>query len=191
LNDILLNSDETILVIIDVQPTFMKAIWQSERVLRRTSFLLAMANLMEVPVLATTQYADRMGSVDEVIARQLGDAVMVDKMAFSCASSDRFLAQLERTARTQVLLCGIETHICVTQTALELLGLEYDVYLALDAISARDQDAHEAVVRRMSDAGVFIAHSESAAYEWMRTAEHPKFREALELVKSAASPTVS
>lgn len=183
----LLNVAESVLVVVDLQPTFMTGIVERERVLARSKFLISCATLLGVPILATTQNATRMGGVDPSLVEALAPAEpLIDKMAFSCAGSEHFLQRLELTDRTQVLICGIESHICVCQTAVDLLGLEYEVFLAADAISARSQDAHDIAMRRVSDGGGWITHSESCVYEWMRSADHPNFRDVLGFVKAAA-----
>ncbi|MBX7136175.1 MAG: isochorismatase family protein [Fimbriimonadaceae bacterium] len=187
MSDGLLELTESVLVVIDLQPSFMTGVVDRERVLARSKFLIASASALGVPIIATTQYATRMGGVDPSLVEVLAPAEpFIDKMSFSCAGSDHFLRSLERTDRTQVVLCGIESHICVCQTAIDLLGLEYEVYLAADAISARTQEAHDIAMRRISDSAGWITHSESCVYEWMRTAEHPQFRQVLGLVKEAS-----
>lgn len=183
----LLDVSESVLVVVDLQPTFMTGIVERERVLARSKFLISCAALLCVPILATTQNATRMGGMDPSLVDVLASAEpFIDKMAFSCAGSEHFLRRLERTDRTQVVVCGIESHICVCQTAVDLFALEYEVFLAADAISARSQDAHEIAMRRVSDNGGWITHSESCVYEWMRSADHPQFREVLGLVKATS-----
>jgi nicotinamidase-related amidase len=109
-------------------------------------------------------------------------------MAFSCMGSDEVVNGLEKLGRTQVILCGIESHICVNQTAHDLLEEDYSVVLAHDAISARTLAMHEGAMARMKELGALSAHTESILYEWMETAEHPQFKAALSLVKSYPAP---
>ncbi|HRI43128.1 MAG TPA: isochorismatase family protein [Fimbriimonadaceae bacterium] len=185
MNDQTANSSESVVLAIDLQPSFLAAIPNADEVLRRSAFLLDVARFLEVPVLATTQVAPRMGGLDREIGARLGAKDILDKQSFSCAGNEEFLKRLERSNQVQIVVCGIETHICVCQTTLDLLASEFDVFVVADAVSARSREAHEIGLRRMSDSGAFITHSESVAYEWLEASDHPRFREVLELVKSS------
>lgn len=183
----LADSRRSALVVIDVQPSFLGPIVGAEQVVARTRFLVESAHLLGVPVLATEQYATRMGPTEESIAALLGHGA-IDKMSFSCVGSPEFVAAWERTGRTQAVLCGIETPICVNQTAHHLLERGAEVVLAADAIGGRSEDAHRSALDRMARRGAILGHSESIVYEWMGSAEHPQFREVLRLVKGLTSP---
>lgn len=185
MNDQTANASESLVLAIDLQPSFLAAIPNAEEVLRRSAFLLDVARLLEVPVLATTQVAPRMGGLDRAIEALIDPANVLNKQSFSCAGSEEFLNRLERSNQVQIVVCGIETHICVCQTTLDLLASDFDVFVVSDAVSARSPEAHEIGLRRMSDSGAFITHSESVAYEWLEAADHPRFREVLQLVKSS------
>lgn len=176
---------DSVLIVVDVQPSFMRDIWERDRVLARAEFLIRVANLLEVPVLTTEQYPQRMGGTDERLRGQLSDAVF-PKMTFSCCGCDDFVDSLKGAGRKQAILIGIETHICVSQTAVDLLSQGYDVLVCPDAVSARSVEMHKLGMERMRDAGVLPIHTEAVAYEWMGTAEHEKFRDALKIVKAFA-----
>jgi len=103
-------------------------------------------------------------------------------MTFSCCGIEPFNASL--AGKKQVVLTGIETHICVNQTAHNLLDAGYDVIVCDDAVSARSINRHKVGLKRLRDAGMTLAHTESIAYEWAGSAEHPKFRDMLALVKN-------
>jgi nicotinamidase-related amidase len=189
----LARADSSVLVVIDVQPSFLKAIHEAERVVSRTEFLVRIANLLDVPVLATAQNPERMGGLDPLVAAHL-ESPPIGKMTFACVGCPEFdhaLAQVsvaKRQAsgpRRQAVLTGIETHICVTQTALRLLKSGYDVLVCEDAVSARRREMNEIGFRRLRHSNADVTHTESVAYEWLGSAEHPRFREALEIVKSA------
>ncbi len=175
---------QSVLVVVDLQPSFLSGIDGAERVLARSEFLVRAANLLEVPCIATEQYPSRMGGTAPQIAEALRDAPILPKMHFSCCGSEAFEDRLP-SERPQVILIGIETHICVCQTALRLLARGKDVLVCADAVGARDDARHRLGLERMSAEGVQIAHTESIAYEWMDSAEHPRFREVLALVKAA------
>jgi len=174
---------DSVLVLIDFQPSFMVDMRDRDSVLHRAKFLLDCARTLGVPVLVTEQYRDRMGSTDPVLRTLLDGVPQIDKMAFSAMKSPEFVAQLESLGRRQVILCGIETHICVMQTCLHLLEQGYSVAVAHDAVTGRLPDATVAGFQRMRHAGATVAHSESVVYEWMESASHPLFRDVLKIVK--------
>lgn len=174
-------AEDSVLVVVDLQPTFLTPIYEAERVLARSKFLCQAARLLGVPILATEQYPERMGGTEPSLLEHL-DSIF-GKKAFSCLGSEEFNAALAAVERSQVVLCGIETHICINQTAHDLLTEEFEVFLATDAISARTAEMHKTGVRRMRDEGVVASHSESIVYEWMESADHPAFRDVLKLVK--------
>jgi isochorismate hydrolase len=136
-----------------------------------------------VPILATEQNPGRMGGTHERLL-PLVKSSPLEKMAFSCAGCTEFSDSLITLQRPQIVLIGIETHICISQTALDLLTKGFEVIVCADAVSARSPDRHSLGLERIRDAGAGIAHTESVAYEWMGAADSPAFREALELVKS-------
>jgi nicotinamidase-related amidase len=181
----LANAVDSVLIVVDLQPSFLQAIHESERVLQRSEFLVRLAKLLDIPVLATEQYPERMGGTEERILSLLVTQPYA-KMSFSCAGCEPFMATVAETGRRQAVLVGIETHICVSQTAHHLLDQGFEVIVAADAISSRSESANAIGFARMASAGAVIAHSESVAYEWMGSAEHPQFREALKLVKEFA-----
>ena len=108
-------------------------------------------------------------------------------MAFSALGSSEFCETLKKTGRRQVVLVGLETHICVSQTAQGLLDLGYEVVVCPDGVSSRTREAHKLGMERIRDAGVVPAHSESIAYEWLGSADHPDFKAFLAIVKSQNS----
>lgn len=179
-----LKPEECVLVVIDVQPKFMTAIADSDRVDARSRFLVEVAHALGVPILGTEQNRARMGELDPRIAERLS-VPPIDKMSFGCTGAPAFVAALEATGRRQVVVVGIETHICVSLTALSLVESGYSVVVCPDAVSSRTVERHKLGMERLRDGGVVPAHTEAVCYEWMDTAEHPKFRDVLSIVKSA------
>ena len=174
-------AENSVVLLVDVQPKFLAPIFEADRVLRRCQFLLEVAQLASVPIFATEQYPERMGNTHELL---LPHAERVEpKMRFSCFGCPSLEGWLQESGRNQVIVAGIETHICVNQTVHQLMELGYDAILAEDAISARSPGMHANGIARMRDEMATVAHSESIAYEWLGGADHPKFRELLEIVK--------
>ncbi|MFY9235194.1 MAG: isochorismatase family protein [Fimbriimonadaceae bacterium] len=186
------DASRSILLVVDMQPSFLKVIHETDRILSRCEFLIRMANLLDIPVIATEQNPERMHGTSERLMPLL-DTPPISKMTFSCVGCEAFDQALKATSNpksdirnpkpNQAILVGIETHICVTQTALHLLEQGYQVKVCEDAASARAKEMNEIGFRRLRHAGVDVAHTESIAYEWLRRADSPKFREALQIVK--------
>lgn len=176
-----LDPTRSVLIAIDLQPRFLQGIFEAERVVARCAFLTRTAETLGVPVLATEQNPEKMGGTHPEIAPHVG--APFPKMTFSCVGCEDLASALEFTGRRQAILVGIESHICVGQTAQDLLALGYEVAVCPDAISAGSLEAHKLGMERMRDSGVVPIHSEAVAYEWMGTAEHFGFRQVLELVK--------
>ncbi|HEY0866131.1 MAG TPA: isochorismatase family protein [Fimbriimonas sp.] len=169
------------LVVVDLQPSFLKAVHEADRVLHRSIFLTRIANLMGIPVVATEQYPSRMGATDPRMVPHLGAARILGKMSFSCCGCPDFTGALGN--RHQIVLVGAETHICVCLTANDLLQRGYQVVVCPDAVSSRTLEMHKLGMERIRDAGAVPSHTETVAYEWLKTAEHAAFKEALGIVK--------
>jgi len=182
----LLGRSTTVLVVVDMQEPFLSVIHERERLTENVTLLCRAATTLGIPAVATVQYASRMGGVVPAIAEALGsraDVEPLDKMCFSCAGSPDFLAALEATGHRQVLLCGVETHICVSQTAHDLLHAGYQVHVAADAVSSRTLERHKLGMERIRDAGARACAAEAAVYEWLQEAGTPEFKEILKLVR--------
>ncbi len=179
------NAEESALVVIDPQPKFMGGIFESARVLSRIRFLVEVANLLDIPVLITEQNPEKMGGCDPDLLATIGKPA-ISKMEFGAWLNEGFADAFSLTGRSQAIIVGIETHICVCQTANQMMNDDYEVFVVGDAVSARTEGMHKMAIKRLRDAGAAIAHSESIAYEWMQSADHPRFREVLNLVKAAS-----
>lgn len=177
--------DESVVVVVDLQPSFMTGILDSDRVLHRSKFLLKCANMLGVPSIGTEQSPERMGGLEPEIESLLR-MKPIAKRSFSCCSEDAFPNALGGLKKDQAILIGIETNICVSQTAHHLLDQGYQVFLAEDAAAARSSRAHETALRRLRHAGVIVTDTEAIVYEWMNTSSHEKFRDVLEFVKEYA-----
>jgi isochorismate hydrolase len=175
--------EDALLVVVDIQPSFMSVIHESERVVRRSLFLAKSAKVLGVPIVSTIQNPVKMGGLDKAIAAECSDPF--SKMAFSCWGSLEFQEAIRSSGKNNVVLVGIETHICVTLTTLDLLANGYKVFVCPDAVSARSVEMHKLGMERMRDSGAVASHTETLVYEWMGSAEHERFRDVLSLVKNA------
>lgn len=174
---------DSALVVIDLQPSFLKVVPNAEATVRRSEFIIRIAKILEVPVLLTEQNPVRMGGTEPTIIEAVGGEAIA-KLAFGCCGEIRFSEAWTALGRSAAVVVGIETHICVTQTALALRDQGTSVFLPVDAVASRHQQGHEVALRRLESNGVQLTHTESVVYEWLGSANHPRFREALEIVKA-------
>jgi nicotinamidase-related amidase len=177
-----LKTDQSALLVIDVQEALAPSIFEIERTIDRIRFLTRVARLLGVPTLATEQNPARMGGTVQAIRQLLDEPI--GKMEFSACGA--CAEAISRSRRNQIVLVGIETHICVSQTAHDLMDEGHDVVVCPDAVSARSLDRHKLGMERIRDAGGVPAHTEAVAYEWLRSADHELFRDALRIVKEHA-----
>ncbi len=179
-----LQRSQTVLVVVDMQEPFLRSIFEPDRVTREVTALVRGFATLGLPVIATTQAAARMGAVVQEIAEHLPAGThSIDKLTFSCADSEEFMAELRRLGRPQVLLCGVETHICVQQTGLALAAQAYRPQVAIDAVSSRTELNYRLGVERMKQGGVNLTSVEAALYELLGQAGTPEFRQILGIIK--------
>lgn len=179
-----LQADRSVLVVVDMQEPFLRHIFERDRVISNCRLLIQSARILNVPVIATLQYAQRMGSIIPEIAEVLPEGCEpIDKMCFSCYGSEPFRTALMASERTQVVLCGVEAHICVTQTALDAHAGGFVVHVAEDAVSSRSRENWQIAMHRLRHAGVVVTCAESVVYEWLGEAGTDAFRQVLKLVK--------
>jgi hypothetical protein len=149
--------------------------------IRDIAFLIDAARLLGVPAQGTEQYPKGLGPTVPELAQRL--PVRPDKKAFSCCAIPAVAETFRREARPKILLCGIEAHVCVQQTALDLLALGFVVYIAADAVASRYRVDQEYALRRLEKAGCILTTAESTVFEWTGGAEHPRFKEISQLVQ--------
>jgi nicotinamidase-related amidase len=176
-----MSAGDTGLLVIDVQDKLMVKIPGADAVIRNIAFLIDGAKLLDVPVQATEQYPKGLGPTVPELAQRLPHRP--DKKAFSCCAIPEVAENFRREARPKLVLCGIEAHVCVQQTALDLLAHGFTVYLAADAIASRYAIDCEYALRRLEKAGCIPTTTESIVFEWTGGAEHPQFREVSKLVQ--------
>ena len=171
------------LVVVDVQARLVPAIFEKERVVRNTVRLIQGAGVLRVPVFATEQYRKGLGpTVPEVAAAMPGFAPM-EKTAFSACGAAGFIPALRAKKVSEAILCGIEAHVCVSQTCLDLLDGGFRVFVVADAVSSRTPENHRFGVDRMRAAGAVIVSAEMALFELLEEAGTAEFKQILGLVK--------
>jgi nicotinamidase-related amidase len=180
-----LEPDQCALIVVDIQEKLLPPIWEKERLVRNAQLLIRLAGILKIPALVSTQYMKGLGNTVPEIASLLPDTPSVDKLMFSCFGSDAFCSLLKRLPgqRTTVLVCGMETHICVMQTALGALREGYLVHIASDAVSSRTELNWRIGLERMRAAGAIISSTEMIIYELLRSSGAPAFKELLPYLK--------
>lgn len=187
MNPSLLDRARSVFVIVDVQEKLLPAIPDRDRVLGRIGLLLEAARALSIPVIATEQYPQGLGpTVEHVRAALPSGAAPLAKSTFSCAASPGFRDRMP-AGRDQVVLAGIEAHVCVTQTALELAAdPARSVFVITDAVASRRAGDAAAALDRLRAAGVTLLPTESAVFEWLRDAAHPAFKSLQPSLKAMA-----
>ena len=180
----MVKAEECALIVVDIQAKLLPPIFEKERLLRNAQLLVRLAGILEIPIIATTQYARGLGETVADIKSLLPSAA-IDKQSFSCFGSDAFCSAMKRLPgqRNTVLLCGMESHICVAQTALAALREGYLVHVASDAVSSRTQWNWKIGLERMRAAGAVISSTEMAIYELLRGSGTEAFKEMLKWLK--------
>lgn len=180
-----LEAEQCALVVIDIQQKLLPPIFQKDQLVRNSQLLIRAAGILKIPAVISTQYAKGLGGTVPEIAALLPETEAIDKTLFSCFGSDVFCSLLKRLPgqRTTLLLCGMESHICVTQTALGALREGYLVHVASDAVSSRTEWNWKIGLERMRAAGAIISSTEMMIYELMRSSSSAAFKELLPHLK--------
>jgi nicotinamidase-related amidase len=177
-----LSARESALLVIDVQEKLMVKIPDAQTVTRNIAFLLDVAKLLEVEVAGTEQYPKGLGPTVAALAQRVPNRP--DKIAFSSCAVPGLLDGFRAKSRTQIVLTGIETHVCVLHTTLDLLSSGFKVYLAVDALASRFAIDHDIALRRLEKEGAILTTVETCAFAWMGGAYHPQFKAVSALVQN-------
>jgi len=179
----LLSKEKTILILIDIQEKLLKAMWKKEDLILNVGKLIRAFKIMDIPILVTEQYPKGMGKTDHRIHELLKEIKPTEKLCFSCMGKDEFKKTLESYGKEQVVLSGIESHVCVLQTALELVDQNYFVYVPYDGTSSRKESDYRNALDRMQKEGAVIGSVESAIFELLKAADSPAFKQILDIIK--------
>jgi len=178
-----LSREHTALAIIDMQEAFRSVISDFGIVASRIAKAVEAARLFEIPVILTEQYPKGLKHTAAEIVAQLPEPRAIEKLCFSSCGADEFCGRLRSAGTKQVLMCGIEAHICETQTVLDLLEEGYQVFLLVDCITSRAPQSKEVALSRLVSAGAVAANLEMALFEIMKGADSPHFRAIQQLIK--------
>jgi nicotinamidase-related amidase len=172
---------DTALLVIDVQEKLVPAIAGADRVVWNVRRLIDGAKILDLAVAATEQYPRGLGRTVPELADRLGE--IPSKLTFSCGGCPQIFETLEGRGIHKLLVCGMETHVCVQQTVLDLLAGAWQVYVAVDAVGSRYEVDYRTALGRMDSSGATLTTTEAALFEWCRVAGTPEFREISRLVR--------
>lgn len=171
------------LVVVDLQERLLPAIFEREQVVQNSVRLIRGAAVLGLPVVATEQYRKGLGATVPEVAAAITGFVPLQKLAFSACGAKGFAEALVEKNVSEVLLCGIETHVCVCQTGLDLLDAGFEVFVAADAASSRTLENHRMGLERLRQAGATLVSTEMALFELLEKAGTEEFKQMLSLVK--------
>jgi len=181
-----LSPENCLLVVIDVQERLLPAIQDQQQIVFNTRRLLEGAGVLDVPVIVSEQYPQGLGNtVKELIPYIPEGTAVLPKKSFSIYDNESIRTALDSRKRSQIILCGVETHVCVLQSAFDLYRAGREVYIVADAVGSRFIGDQTTALRRLESSGMALTTTESLLFEWCRTAEHPQFKEFSRLAKES------
>ena len=179
-----LNLEDSLVLIIDVQEKLLNAVFNKEQVEKKSAIVAEAAKILGIPVVITEQYPKGLGNTIPAVKDALAeDTEIFEKTAFSALNNEEILEAIKKHNKKQILIFGIETHICVSQTTAALRELGYEVSVIKDACGSRAEEEYLAGLERMKDNGAYIITTEIALFEWLKGAKHPNFKAVQALIK--------
>jgi len=179
----MLQTDNTVLVLVDIQGKLAEIMHDKELLYQNLRRLVMGARALALPVIWMEQLPDKMGPTIQELRELLTSEQSISKKSFSCCGEPVFMNKLKATGRKQTLIAGIEAHVCVYQTAVDLIARGYEAWVVADAVSSRSLSNKQTGLDRIKCAGGQVTSVETALFEMMRTSEHPAFREILKIVR--------
>ena len=179
-----LNLEDSLVLIIDVQDKLLNAVFNKEQVEKKSAIIAEAAKILGIPVVVTEQYPKGLGNTIPAVKDALAeDTEIFEKTAFSALNNEEILEAIKKHNKKQILIFGIETHICVSQTTAAFRELGYEVSVIKDACGSRAEEEYLAGLERMKDNGAYIITTEIALFEWLKGAKHPNFKAVQALIK--------
>ena len=179
----MLEIDRSCLIVVDVQCKLAELMYAKDTLFKNIQILIKACKILSVPILYCQQTPQAIGVTVPQIANLLTDCQPINKATFSCCGDSQFNEKLIALDRRQILVCGIEAHVCIYQTSVDLIKKGFTVETIADAVSSRTVENKDIGLERMAAKGVIISSTEMALFELMRTAENPNFKELIKLIK--------
>jgi nicotinamidase-related amidase len=178
-----ITSEHSIGLVIDFQEKLVPHMYESQQIITSTGILLQGLKILEIPVIATQQYTKGLGSTVKSLSQYLSGIPIIEKLSFSCCGETDFMNELRKHRKKFVIIAGIETHVCVLQTATDLIESGYKPVIIKDCVSSRKPEDKETAISRIKDAGAIISSCESILFELCQIAGTDKFKAISKLVK--------
>ena len=179
----MLNTEKTAVVFIDVQEKLTRVMYEKEKLIENLQKLIKGLKLLNIPIIVTEQNPKGLGPTVPDIAPLLSDSKPIIKFSFSCCGEPPFLRELAELNRKQIIIVGIETHVCVYQTAVDLIEAGYEVHIPTDCVSSRTLENKAVALDKMKVEGAKLTSVEILLFELLKTATSPKFKEMSQIVK--------
>lgn len=178
-------AEKTTLLVVDIQDRLMPVIHGRDEVVRNSVLLIKAANALDIPVIATTQYCARIGGLLPEITAEMNNVATIDKLEFDCFRNNAAVEAVRALGieRDTLIVCGVETHICIYQTVVGALMGGYRVWVPADAVSSRTPKNYETGLARLRDIGAVVANTEMVIYELLQKAGTAVFKELLPFLK--------
>ena len=175
--------ENSALLVVDVQGRLAHMMHHKEQLFEQVKIMIAAAEILTIPVFWMEQYPKGLGATVDEIKQQLDQCTPYEKLSFSSCGQAQFISDLHASGRRQIIVTGIETHVCVYQTVIDLLAVNYQVAVNQDAVSSRTQANKQLGLERMQQAGAVKTSTEMILFELMKSAEHPRFKQVSQLLK--------
>jgi len=184
IDDFILSADDSTLVVIDIQERLAPVMEERERVVKNTNLLIELAKTFNIPVVVTEQYPKGLGhTVPEIKDNLEGCMVLPEKLTFDCCGQDEFTELLESGGRRNVIVAGMETHVCVLQTVLSLLKNGYNVHVVTDAVCSRDAGNKRTALEMLAAAGAVVTCTETVLFQVMKVAGTDEFKKISKMIR--------
>jgi nicotinamidase-related amidase len=172
----LIAPNKALLLVIDIQDKLVPAVCQPEQLIKQTRWLMEIAALLDVPVLLSEQYPQGLGNTVSELATLVTPQQVMEKLHFSCAAEPRCLETIQQQQRQQIVICGMEAHVCVLQTAIGLQQQGFEVFVVGDLISSRNDNDKQLAIARLQQLNIQIVSREMVAFEWMEKSGTESFK---------------
>ena len=179
----MLSREPAVLIVIDIQGNLFEAMQSKEELLANAIKLAKGAKIYNLPIIITEQIPEKLGQTLPLLAQELAGSATISKESFSCWGNNHFKEKIESFGRKEVIILGIECHVCVYQTARDLISNGYDVHVVADAVSSRTKKNSDIGIEAMKNFGAHITSTEMVLFELLRSADDAKFKEIYKLVK--------
>ncbi len=178
-----INPDNSLLLLVDIQEKFRKVIPNLDEVISNSAKLIKSFNILKIPIIVTEQYPQGLGGTVQELKELLEEHDHIEKISFDCFRNQDFIKKLKEKNKQNLIICGIETHICVTQTVLSALENKFNVYLIADAVSSRKKTDYEISLKKMQAEGAKLASTEMIIFQMMKDSKDNNFKEISNIVK--------